>query len=126
VTHPRLKSSVTETVSAIRSYAGLQPNWDGQGAQPVTEATTARAVDTLRAMVERARPLHADLPIPIVGPTPGGSIHLQWTLSRGYVGVECPPPPEPLSFYAEIDGREIESDATSLDDLWETVRGAFV
>ena len=113
-------------VREIESYGGLPADWDHQGAQLVSRETTERAVGTLRRLARLAMTDRRDLPAPIVGPTPGGSIHLQWNLDDSYVAVECPPPGVPLSYYADIDGREVESDAASLDEVWSAVRAAFV
>jgi hypothetical protein len=109
----------------IQSFGGLPANWDRQGAEPISAVTAARGVTVLRYLARRALEDHGDLPAPLVAPTPGGSVHLQWNLDGAYVSVECPPPDKDLSYYVETPDRELESDAASLDEIWDAVRAVF-
>ena len=52
-----------------------EEDWDGDGAQPISELAAAQAADLIRALPE-------NLPLPDIAPEPDGAISLDWIQSR--------------------------------------------
>jgi hypothetical protein len=70
----------TEAVSEILTVAARhgRPDWDGEGAEPISELATDRAIAFIRA-------LPRSVPVPEIAPEPDGSISLDWIDSRSRV-----------------------------------------
>jgi hypothetical protein len=110
----------------LLSFAGLPRGWDGYRAEPIEHRTVERAVRLLNYLYGRAADERLSFEAPVLGPTPGGSIQLEWNLASLFLSVEIPAAPKPLSFYFErSDGKQAGNDAASLQDVWEIVKAGL-
>ena len=115
-----------DLVERLLGFAGLPAGWDGYSGKPIEGHTVERTVELLNDIYKRTADEGTKFPDPTVGPTPGGSIQLEWDLPQALLAVEIPRRSEPLSFYLEYaDGREVGSDAASPDDVWQAIKVAF-
>lgn len=121
VTMPAMASAAT-----LFSLSGLPRNWDGYSGQAIEQAVVDRAFQVLSHLAAGAALNDISLPPPSVGPSADGSIHFEWDAAEGYLDVECPADPTPLSFYMELrDGSEEAGQASSFEALWEAVAKLF-
>lgn len=105
-------------VSKVFDLLRLARGWDGYDAKPVGERAVGIAVRALAVVSRAAARAGVSLSAPEIGPSPDGSIHLEWSLPKGYVDIECPSEPEPVSFYLQLaDGTEIDGDVVSPEAL---------
>lgn len=113
-------------VERVLGFSALPTGWDGYGGVPVERQTIENALKVLNELYDRADDHDIALGQPIVGPTPEGSIQIEWDHPEAYVSVEISKRDEPLGLYAEPeDGVEREIDAASLDDVWAAITEAF-
>lgn len=104
------------------ALAGLPRDWDRQGAEPVDEGVIARAIATLRYLIEQSASAGFLLPRPAVGPSPGGSIGFEWEHGADVLTIECARGTDSLAVYRSCEGEEIEQDIDSMPALWDAVR----
>jgi hypothetical protein len=118
----RIASLPHDLTDRLLGLAGLARGWDGYHAERVEHRTVERAIETLNHLYIRAADERVSLPAPVVGPTPDGSIQLEWDYPNAFLSVEIPAVPKPLCFYFERnDGEEAGKDVASLEDVWDIV-----
>lgn len=109
-------------VPTLLRLAGLRRGWDGYDGEPIDQSVVDRALDVLSSLATVAVLSGLVLPRMDTGPTPAGSILLEWELSGGYFSIDCPPEPEPLSLYLEHSGGpENEATSQSAEDFWPMI-----
>lgn len=76
------QARISEPAAALQElFAGCNaPNWDGEGAEPITVATLSAAHELLHA-------LPAEIPIPEFLPEPVGRIAFEWYKSKHCIYV---------------------------------------
>jgi hypothetical protein len=125
---PPARSSGAPAFGAIRrllSLSELKAGWDGGAGKAVSKATVDRAISCLSHLANAFDSAQLHLSRPIVGPTPDGTVLLEWDLDVGYLSVECSAS-EPFSFYIELpSGVEVEGNTQSVDGLADRVVAAF-
>jgi hypothetical protein len=98
----KLKAKIDQARKAI---LGLADDWDGEGSQSYSCATFDRAVTFLTAHSDYLRQFGLDLPIPSIGPGPGGSIDLHWKRASWELLVNIPADVDKMaSFYGDNYG----------------------
>ena len=113
-------------VERVLGLSNLSAGWDGYTGKSVDGQTVDRALGLLNDLYGMAASERATFGAPAVGPTPGGSIQLEWDLPHAFLAVEIPRRAEPLSFYLEhADGTEMGRDAASPDDVWQAIRTVY-
>jgi hypothetical protein len=75
-----------------------QPNWDGEGARPISEVTLEMAVLFIRTLPD-------DVPLPEIAAEPDGAISLDWAASRHQVFTLSIGSSDRLA-YAWLDGSD--------------------
>lgn len=85
----------SQTLGEFRKYTA--PNWDGEGAEPITDAAIKQAGE----LVEHV-PSH--IPLPDAAPGADGTIGLDWENDRGTVCVDVSGHPK-LHYFFELAGR---------------------
>jgi hypothetical protein len=75
-----------------------EPGWDGDGAEPISQAAASLAVDLIRALPD-------GVALPEFAPEPDGSISLDWIQSRSRLLSLSAGPGSRLA-YAWLDGED--------------------
>lgn len=110
----------------LLSFSGLPRGWDGYQAKPIEAHTVESAVNILNHIYARAAAEGISLRPPMVGPTPDGSIQLEWDLPHVFLAIEIPRGAELPSVFLEFqDGRAEGHDAASPNEIWHSVSAAF-
>jgi hypothetical protein len=105
--NPTLDAAIEKS----RQILTLPPDWDDEGAQPISEATWRKATGWLREFAKTLLSKHSTaLPAPKISPCADGSIDLLWRTEKLKLLVNIQPSDEPDSdFYGETtDGLKIK------------------
>ena len=70
----RYKLFSKNTITQLKSFSKLENNWDSYGANKISWATIANAIEFFVRIVDR----FPDSPIPFISPYPDGRIHVEW------------------------------------------------
>jgi len=120
-----LQPHLHDVFERLVALSGLPRDWDHQGAEPIDPGVIARAIATLRFLVERASRDHFLLPRPAVAPSPGGSIGFEWEQGSTILTIECSRDTDALSVYRSHEGEEVEVDIDTIPTLWDAVRNVL-
>jgi hypothetical protein len=71
-------SSVAEVLKEIDEYQKLGPDWDSEGALPISEEATRLAVWLVQMVALSARHQGVPWQAPVAGPNADGGINLEW------------------------------------------------
>lgn len=97
---PRGERRILEyIVEALDYLRGLPDNWDGDGADPVTDTACLAAVEFLAAIVD------SDTVPPYVVPLATGGVQLEWLIAAHDLEVEFGPDGEAHVLASDADGK---------------------
>ena len=103
-----------EWTDRLRSLTHLQPNWDGYGADPISEPATVQACQVLKDAAEKLQDLE-DFQL-FIAPMPDGGLEIDLTLpEERELMLVMPPEGTPIRFLSttyDSTGVEIETEGT--------------
>lgn len=103
------EDTLESAIERSRAMTGLPPDWDDDGAQPISLETWETAVMLLRRLVRvYERCYAAPLPVPTFGPCSDGSIDLHWRTASCHVLVNVQPAGAPCDFYGEAGSGQVQ------------------
>jgi len=114
------REAFLSTKIRIRSLEELPPNWDGEGAEPVSTEAIQRAVGYIADLQDEAKLTTApdgwilEWPVPHVSATRDGGIALSWLQDNYWAMIEIIPGEEDVLFTRGQNGEIPESDYKSL------------
>jgi hypothetical protein len=71
-------ASVAEVLQAIEEYQKLGPDWDSEGALPISEEAAHLAVWLVQMVALSAKHQRVSWQAPVAGPNADGGINLEW------------------------------------------------
>jgi hypothetical protein len=102
----------------LAKLSKLEPDWDGYGGDPPTEAAVSRTKILLREIHELTG---GSLEVPFIAPLPDGGLELEWELDSGVEMMLVVPPTgrdvEYLLDEPTDSGEVIESEGLLLEDI---------
>lgn len=72
-----LDNWINDLDAELARLAMLEPNWDAEGAQVVSEDTIESALESVLGLLERVKAVQ-NLPVPAAIPTHSGGVQLEW------------------------------------------------
>jgi hypothetical protein len=75
----RYDTSLADVLNEIEEYAKLGPNWDSEGALPISAESTRLAAWLVQLVAHTARHRSISWRPPVVGPNADGGINLEWS-----------------------------------------------
>lgn len=107
---------VRDAAAASQEFLKLPPNWDGEGAVAISEATWQRAADfVLRISTELCDRFQAPPSVPDISPVPDGSVDLDWRFNGHELIVNVPAEAKATAGYYGDDGTGERSIKGKLD-----------
>lgn len=79
--HGAMEAEISAVLREINDLASTKPDWDGEGALPVTKQTRRNAVEGIKGVLLEA-------PAPEVSPNPNGTLSFEWEAEGGTAHLE--------------------------------------
>lgn len=107
--HWVIPPSIQVAIEASRKLLELAPDWDDDGAQPISDRTWSAMAELLRGLARSAhRRSGTIIPVPSITPCSDGSIDLFWKQGGRKVLVNVKVlDSSKYSYYGEFDGQDV-------------------
>jgi hypothetical protein len=89
-------ASVAEVLEEISEYQDLKPDWDSEGALPISQQATRLAAWLVQMVALSARHQGVSWQAPVVGPNADGGINLEWESKGRQLLVIVRPEQQPV------------------------------